>query len=566
VNRGAHVDGIHSTPVKSGKQALNLGGDLPLHQEEMKMKDNKAWFEIDSVGLGKTLAQQDKFGLITELVSNSWDADGVTQVDITLTRPDESGITILTCVDNSPKGWSNLAHAHTMYAESDKKGLENKRGRFNEGEKKVVARSIESSLTTTTGTVIWNADKTRTETTDTRPVGSEFVGKYTMTLQEWERVCHQARLLLTPRGIRTTFNGTQIKFRKDVGQFTDKLPCPLPDKEGNVRNVERQAIIHIYDLLSGEQAMIFEMGIPIVELGDDKYHVNVMQKVPLSRDRDNVNPSYLRRIRAGVLNIQFGTLKPEELTASWTNDALSIPKDSGHTVKDEVVQHVMKARFGENHVTRSVSDVGSAREAVSRGHNVVEGGALPKEVWARYKAVTDENGDSVVRSSGQLFPTDSDHGLDRAKVIPNTQWTEPMKAYAALIEMLSPKLIGKPSIVQFLNDKDEHIEGCFFNVGEKTTRKGFNREFGVFTVNLAYIDPSKPQKCYELLLHELAHDVVRCNDHLDHRFYDTVTELGAKLAVLIQEEPELFDIGSAETEPRIMFTGKELVEKMSAVA
>jgi hypothetical protein len=27
VNRGAHVDGIHNTPLKADKQALNLGGD-----------------------------------------------------------------------------------------------------------------------------------------------------------------------------------------------------------------------------------------------------------------------------------------------------------------------------------------------------------------------------------------------------------------------------------------------------------------------------------------------------------------------------------------------------------
>jgi hypothetical protein len=245
-----------------------------------------------------------------------------------------------------------------------------------------------------------------------------------LTVQEWEHVCTQAKLLLPPRGIKTTFNGEPIKYRKDVGSFTDKLPCPLPDKEGNVRNVERQAIVHIYDLRSGEtQAFIFEMGIPIVELGDDKYHVNVMQKVPLSRERDNVNPSYLRKIRAGILNIQVEVLTQEDFTASWANDALSIPKDSEHTVKDEVVRQVMKARFGDNHVTRSVSDVGSVREAQSKGTIVVEGGALSKEAWARYKAVTDENGEAVLKSSGQLFPTDSDHGLDMAKVIPRTQWT-----------------------------------------------------------------------------------------------------------------------------------------------
>jgi hypothetical protein len=92
-----------------------------------------------------------------------------------------------------------------------------------------------------------------------------------------------------------------------------------------------------------------------------------------------------------------------------------------------------------------------------------------------------------------------------------------------------------------------HIDGCFVTGSlDKTYRgnkskKGFTREFGVMTVNLAYVNPASALEGYSLLLHELAHDAVRCNDHLDHKFYDTVNEHGAKLAVLIQEEPELFD-------------------------
>jgi hypothetical protein len=171
-----------------------------------------------------------------------------------------------------------------MYAESDKKGLENKRGRFNEGEKKVVARSIESKLTTTSGTVVWNANKTRTESADTRTVGSEFVGKYALTIQEWEHLTNQAKLLLPPHGIKTTFNGEVVRYRKDVGQFTEKLPCPLADKEGNVRNVERQAIVHIYELRPGEtQAFIFEMGIPIVELRQSRDRADRKPDEPTAR-------------------------------------------------------------------------------------------------------------------------------------------------------------------------------------------------------------------------------------------------------------------------------------------
>src|SRR5258708_4997547 len=42
------------------------------------------------------------------------------------------------------------------------------------------------------------------------------------------------------------------------------------------------------------------------------------------------------------------------------------------------------------------------------------------------------------------------------------------------------------------------------------------------------------------LIHELTHHKVQSNDHLCRDFYDTVTNLGAKLAQLTLEQPELF--------------------------
>ena len=64
------------------------------------------------------------------------------------------------------------------------------------------------------------------------------------------------------------------------------------------------------------------------------------------------------------------------------------------------------------------------------------------------------------------------------------------------------------------------------------------------TVNLAYHDVASPTDNYELLIHELAHNTLHSNDHLHKIFYETVTELGAKLAILAQTEPRLFDIGA----------------------
>jgi hypothetical protein len=193
------------------------------------------WLEIDKEGLRKTLGQKDKVFLLTEMVSNAWD-ENITQVEVTLSCPDEGGFSWLRVTDNSPTGWADLSHSHTMFAESVKKSKSEKRGRFNAGEKDVLALAIEAKLTTVKGQVLFNEDGSRTEGTESREVGSEFVAKFQLTLEEYEHICNQARLLIPPKGITTLFNGNPIQHRKPCGSFTETLPMPLADKEGVMRH------------------------------------------------------------------------------------------------------------------------------------------------------------------------------------------------------------------------------------------------------------------------------------------------------------------------------------------
>src|SRR2546427_8693332 len=160
------------------------------------------------------------------MVSNAWDED-ITQVEVTLSRPNENNHSWLRVTDNSPTGWSDLSHSHTMFAESTKKGKSEKRGRFNAGEKDVLALAIEAKLTTVKGQVLFNEDGTRTEGTETREVGSEFAGRFQLALEEYEHIMQQAKLLIPPKGIRTLVNGEEILHREPVGQFTETLPIPL---------------------------------------------------------------------------------------------------------------------------------------------------------------------------------------------------------------------------------------------------------------------------------------------------------------------------------------------------
>src|SRR2546427_12195972 len=97
-----------------------------------------------------------------------------------------------------------------------------------------------------------------------------ITGRFHLTLEEYEHIVQQAKLLIPPKGIVTLFNGDEIPYRKPIGSFTETLPIPLADKEGVMRSKERKTRVNLYERLPGEVAMIYEMGIPIVELGDEQ--------------------------------------------------------------------------------------------------------------------------------------------------------------------------------------------------------------------------------------------------------------------------------------------------------
>src|SRR5439155_12367182 len=65
--------------------------------------------------------------------------------------------------------------------------------------------------------------------------------------------------------------------------------------------------------LPGETPTLYELGIPVVETGD-RWHVSVGQEVPLTPDRTNVPPAYLRAVRVGVLNALTTRIVGEEAT------------------------------------------------------------------------------------------------------------------------------------------------------------------------------------------------------------------------------------------------------------
>ena len=133
------------------------------------------WFHVDKAGLAQLLERRGKQFAVFELVQNASDQN-VTRVEITLTKQTGGRDALLRVEDDDPEGFSNLTHSFTLFADSDKKSNVRQRGRFNLGEKLVIAMCAKAEITTTTGGVMFDQRGRHTRRRK-RDRGSVFEGQ-----------------------------------------------------------------------------------------------------------------------------------------------------------------------------------------------------------------------------------------------------------------------------------------------------------------------------------------------------------------------------------------------------
>lgn len=108
------------------------------------------WFTVDKAGLAKLLEKKGKAFALFELIQNAWDTDA-RKVRVKVEPIPGRPLATLYVEDDHPEGFKNMAHAFTLFAESEKKGDPSKRGRFNLGEKLVLALCERAEIISTKG-------------------------------------------------------------------------------------------------------------------------------------------------------------------------------------------------------------------------------------------------------------------------------------------------------------------------------------------------------------------------------------------------------------------------------
>lgn len=475
------------------------------------------WFSVDKAGLAKLLDRRGKAFAVCELISNAWDTS-TTSVDVRLELTGRQAR--LSVDDNDPDGFKNLTDSFTLFADSCRKGDPLKRGRFNLGEKLVLALCREARITSTTGTVIFGP-KGRRRSGVKRDAGTRFDGVISMTKAEHEAALKALSMLIPPPQIATTINGTQLAARTPVATVEAMLETELADKDGILRQRWRMTTIAIYAPLPGEEATVYEMGIPVVATGD-KYSVNVGQKVPLGFERDNLKFGYLRDLRVIVLNATAAALDKADATTAWVREAAG---DSGATVA--AVEHVTGLRFGERRVIYDPSDPEANALAVTKGYTVIHGGMLGAGEWDNVRRA------GAALPAGRVTPSPKPFSPDGSPLatLPEADWTPGICAAVAAIREIARELLKTELAVTIATDKGWGFRAAY---GNGSLTLSLNR------LGHAWFDTWPHPDGARLLIHEFAHHWEA--NHLSEGYHDRLCMLGSELTFLAARRPDLFRV------------------------
>lgn len=110
----------------------------------------KSWFDVSKEGLRQLQEGKPKHYILRELIQNAIDED-ITVCAVTTNWMHGEATIIVS--DNSPEGFRDITHAFTLFAPTYKRADPEKRGKFNLGEKQVLALCDDAKIATTKGTI-----------------------------------------------------------------------------------------------------------------------------------------------------------------------------------------------------------------------------------------------------------------------------------------------------------------------------------------------------------------------------------------------------------------------------
>lgn len=478
------------------------------------------WFEVDKEGLAKLVERRGKVFVLHELLQNAWDCDGTTTVEVTLKAVPNHSLVQLSIIDDHPDGFRNLAHAYTLFAESEKKAKGDKRGRFNLGEKLVLSLCEKAILSSTTGTVLFEKDGRRHQSRLRRKAGTSFTADVRMTREELGQVLSEVKKIVPPTHIKTFINEELISSRQSLLEFDSTLQTEIAGDSGHLSRPYRNTIVTLYKPNEGEKPTLFEMGIPVMELGDDPYHIDVGQKIPMGMERDAVSAQWLKTIRGAVLDNSYELLNPETAAGRWTGDALE--ESENH----DAIKSVITQRFGDKVVIADPSDREGENIAKAQGYTVIPGGSFTAWAWSNIKSA------EAALPAGQVTPSPKPFSANGKplKLLDPEKWTPQMRDFVDFAKWI----ISQTTKVDVEISITKDIKWPFGAAYSKTL-SGAHLIFNAGRLGFGFFISREAQ--VNLLIHELAHQY---GHHLEESYHEALCTIGTQIAFAAIASPSRF--------------------------
>ena len=158
--------------------------------------------------------------MVMELVQNSFDTDA-SKCEVVVTHDAKN--TYVAVTDDHPDGFKNIRDAYTLFGFTEKRSDPTKRGRFNFGEKIVLARAKEATVTTTKGCVRFTKEG-RKDSRKTTESGSVI----NVTFPKWKKKELTQALevlsgLYVPQDIQFKLNEHALLYQAPLKSVTTKL-------------------------------------------------------------------------------------------------------------------------------------------------------------------------------------------------------------------------------------------------------------------------------------------------------------------------------------------------------
>lgn len=491
-------------------------------------KQHTSWFDVDRKGLALLVSSKPKTWILYELIQNVLDCPNATFAEVTMEPVEGRPQVKLTVVDDEPEGFKDLAHSYTIFAASEKKSDPGRRGRFNFGEKLVLSLCESASISSTTGTVTFGPEGRRVNRKRKRPAGTCFEAIVRMTREECQEALREIRRVLVSQHVAVTVNGVPIPVRPRFHSFVAVLPTVRSDSEGVLRTISRETAVDLYLPNDGEEPTLYEMGIPVVTLKEGvPWHIDVLQKIPLTLDRDNVPPSYLGKLHTHLLNKSFYKLTSEQVKEPWVLAAMASSQVEAEAVRDVVVK-----RFGDRAVIADPSDREGEHIAVARGYTVVAGGTFPAPVWSNIKSA------DALRPAGKVTPSPKPFSPEGKplKLIPLDEWTSPMLDFALWFRTFASEVAQLNATIQFTKDRSWKFNAAHTHGEDQAP----NCEviFNLGLLGEAWLTPANWQAHVRLSIHELAH---QWGHHLESGYHEALCWMAARAVVLALARRDLFN-------------------------